>query len=173
MAAALAAAAPFLTVASGVVSAVGAIMGGQQQAAALEAQAQADRANAEQQRINAGQALNQSEAEAQRTENQARRRAAAAFTQAAGSGIDPQSGSPLDLMADIAAEGALDVQIQRWKGRNQAAAYQAQAAGFERQAGFAQQSAGEAATGGFIRAGTSILGGLAQYGTMRTRMGVP
>lgn len=171
MATALIAAAPYLLAASTAVSTISAVMGGQQQAAALNQQAEADRRNAEQQRINAGVSLNTAEAEAARTEGQTRRRVAAGFNQAAGSGVDPGFGSPLDLLGDIAAEGALDTAIQRWKGRSGANAQLAQAGAFDIQAGYADSAASAASTAGFIRGGTTLLGGLAQSGDMLTRIG--
>jgi hypothetical protein len=173
MAAALIAAAPYLMAASAGISAISAITGGQQQQAAYEAQAAADRRNADQSRINAGVALNQAEAEAARTEAETRRRVAGGFNSAAASGVDPGFGSPLDVLGDIAAEGALDTQIQRWKGRAGARAQLAQADGFEQSALFAQDAGSAAATSGFIRAGTTLLGGLAQYGSMNLSATTP
>jgi len=167
MAQALILAAPYLTALGAGVSAISAITGGNQQAAAMEQQAAADRRNAEQQRINAGVQLNQAEAEAARTEAGTRRRVASGFNQAAASGVDPGYGSPLDLLGDIAAEGALDTQIQRWKGRAGATAQLAQAGAFEQSALFADDAADQARTSGFIRAGTTLLGSAAQYGAMR------
>lgn len=164
-------AAPYLAAASAGFSVVSSIMGGQQQAAAYEAQAAADRSNAEQSRVNAAVQLNQSEAEAARTEAATRRRVASGFNLAAATGADTSYGSPLDVLGDIAAEGALDTQIQRWKGRAAGNQALSQAAGFERSAAMADAAADQASTSGFIRAGTTLLGGLAQYGTMRTRMG--
>lgn len=168
MAAALLAAAPYLTAASAGISAISAIAGGQQQQAAANAQAGAERRNAEQARINAAVQMNQAEAEAARTEGTTRRRVAAGFNAAAASGVDPGFGSPLDVLGDIAAEGALDTQIQRWRGRAAGQAQLAQAGAFEQSALFAEQAGSAAATGGMIRAGTTLLGGLAQYGRMRT-----
>jgi hypothetical protein len=169
MAAALLAAAPYLAAASAGVSVISSIMGGQQQQQALEAQAEGERRNAEQARINAAVQMNSAEAEAARGEAQTRRRVASGFNAAAASGVDPGFGSPLDVMGDIAAEGALDTQIQRWKGQAAGNAQLAQAASFDRSAGFTDDAAGQAGTAGFIRAGTSLLGGLAQYGNANLR----
>jgi hypothetical protein len=163
--------APYIAAASGAVSAISAISGGMQQSAALEQQAAADRRNADQARVNAGVALNTAEAEAARTEQQTRRRVATGLNQAAGSGVDPFYGSPLDVLADMSAEGALDKEIIRWKGRNAANAQLGQAGNFETQAGYADQAADDATSAGFVRAGTTVLGAAANYGTMRLRMG--
>ncbi|MFN0183036.1 MAG: hypothetical protein ACKVQR_04370 [Aquabacterium sp.] len=163
--------APYLAAASAGISAVSSIMGGFQQSNAAEAQAAADRRNAAQSRVNAGVALNASEAEAQRSEQQTRRRAASAANQLGASGVDPGFGSPLDVLADISAEGALDTQIQRWKGTNSARGYLDQGQQYDTQAAVAQDKAGDYITGGFISAGTSLLGGAARYGSMQMRMG--
>ena len=169
----LIAAAPYLLAGSTVLSTVGAIMGGQQQSAALRRQADADAANAAQSRANAAAQLNQSEAEVQRTQQQTRRRVASGFNTAGASGVDPSFGSPLDVMGDVAAEGALDAAIQRWKGKAAADGQLAQAGNFDRAAANDSAAAGQAGTAGFIRAGTSLLGGLAQYGTAQLRMRGP
>lgn len=160
-------------VASTLLSAGSSIVGGMQQNAAADRQAEADRSNAEQSRINAGVALNASEAEAARTQQATRRRVATAANQAGASGIDPGFGSPLDVMADISAEGALDAQIQRWKGSNQGRSYLAQASGYEQRANAAEAAGSDAFTGGLIRAGTTVLGGAARYGQMQMRMSNP
>jgi dihydroxyacetone kinase len=171
MATALIAAAPYLLAASTAVSTISAVMGGQQQQAAMNQQAAAERANAEQARINAGVQMNSAEAEAARSDATTRRRVAAGFNQAAASGVEAGYGSPLDLLGDIAAEGALDTQIQRWKGRAAGQAQLSQAGAFERQATYAEAAGSAAATAGWIRGGSTLLGGLARYGTMQTRMG--
>jgi len=166
---ALIAAAPYLLAASAGISAIGAISGGQQQQAAFNQQAAADRSNADQARVNAAVQLNTAEAEAARTEGTTRRRVATAFNQAGASGVDAASGSPLDVLGDIAAEGALDTQIQRWKGRAGANAQLGQARSFEAQAGFAEQAGSAAATAGYISAGSTLLGGLSNYATIKAR----
>jgi hypothetical protein len=162
-------AAPYIAAAGTAVSAIASLQGSQQQSAALTQQAAVNPANAEQARANAGIAANAGEAETARTEADARRRSAAAFNSAAASGVDPGFGSPLDLMADMAAEGALDVQIQRWKSRQQAQGYMVQASNFEAQARGNRGAAADVAAAGPIRAGTTLLGGLAQFATIGAR----
>jgi len=164
-------AAPYLMAASAGISAISAISSGQQQSAAMQAQGEADRANAAQARVNAAVQLNQSEAEAVRTEASTRRRVASGFNLAAATGGDAGYGSPLDVLGDIAAEGALDIQIQRWKGRAAGNQALAQAGGFDRSADQAAAAGDQAATAGFVRAGTTLLGGLGQYGSTRVRAG--
>lgn len=166
-------AAPYLMAASAGISAISAITGGMQQQAALERQADADRRNAEQARINAAAQMNQAEAEVQRGEGETRRRTASAFNLAGASGGDPSYGSPLDLMGDIAAEGALDAQIKRYKGRAAGNAALAQAGALETQAGFSDSAASAAGTAGFVRAGGTLLSGLGSYGTAQQRIRGP
>jgi hypothetical protein len=141
------------TIGSGLISAFGAIQSGNAQQDALNA-------NAATSRVNAGTALATSEAEAARGQDRARRTVAGIANQGAASGIDISSGSPLDVMADAAAQGALDTEIQRWKGRSQSSAYMAQAGQQDRQAG-------DAGTAGYVGAGTALLSTAARYATAR------
>lgn len=163
-------AAPYLMAASAGISAISAVMGGQQRSAAFQAQAAADERNADQARVNAAVQMNQAEAEAARTDAATRRRSAAAYNLSAASGGDPSYGSPLDLMADIAAEGALDSQIQRWKGTLAAQGMLAQANGLDAQAGFNRNAGDAAATAGFIQGGASLLNAGASYGMANLRL---
>lgn len=128
---------------SGVVGAVGSIQAGNAQSAALER-------NAEVGKVNAGSQLAQSEAEAARQQTANQRRIATATNAAAGSGVDVGSGSPLDVMGDLAAEGALDEQITRWKGRRAADAYRQQSTNDS-------AAADQASTAGYLNAGTTLL----------------
>lgn len=167
----LIAAAPYIAIASSGLSAIQGYMSSQRQSAALSYQAQTERTAAEQARINAAAALSSGEADVARSENDVRRRVAAGFNQAAGAGVDPGFGSPLDLMADIATEGALDVQIKRYKARAQAQNYLQQGQNFDARAAASDQASSEAAGAGLWRAGTTLLGGVADYGRLRLRMG--
>ena len=106
--------------------------------------------NAATARVNAGAALNAAEAETARTERTTQRKLAMGETAMAGNGIDFTSGSPLDVMGDMAAEGALDAQITRWRGGQAAAGYLTQADQMQQQ--------GQAAkTAGIVGAGTGLL----------------
>lgn len=117
-----------------------------------QAAAQTADANAATARVNAGMQLNAAEAEAARIERTTQRRVATARNEFGATGIDTSSGSPLDVMGDMAAEGALDKQIARWRGSTQAAGSQTVAA---------QQDAarGNAMLAGTLGATTSILTG--------------
>lgn len=143
IAGALASAAPYLTLGSGIVGATAAIASGEAQQAALDR-------NAAIERINAGSALAQAEGTVAQQQDQARRRVASATAAAAGDGTDIASGSPLDVMANISAESALDSEITRWKG--------AQASGADlTQASTDIYAGSQAATAGYLTAGTTLL----------------
>lgn len=106
--------------------------------------------NAETAKVNAGSAMNTAEAETARLERGTQRKLATAETAMAGNGVDIASGSPLDVMGDMAAEGALDAQIARWRGGQTAAGYLTQAD--------QQRQQGQAArTAGYVGAGTGLL----------------
>jgi hypothetical protein len=145
-----------LAVASTAVSAASAVSAGQQQAAMANH-------NADIQRVSAGTALASSEADAARIQDRTRRTLATGVNNQAGSGVDPTTGSPLDVMSDMAAQGSLDSQIAEWKGRQGAA-------GLEDQAGVSRLQAGQAATAGYMQAGSTLLGGAARAGSMYTSM---
>lgn len=149
-------AAPYLAIGGSVLSAVGSIQGANAQADALEQNAQVAR-------VNAGSALAQSEAEAARRERENRRRIATAVNAGAANGVDIGSGSLVDIAADLAAEGALDEEIARYRGRTQANAYLTQGAQQKAQAGQVR-AAGYAGAGatlltGFGRAASGFGGG--------------
>ncbi|MDR3418696.1 MAG: hypothetical protein P4L83_21190 [Nevskia sp.] len=108
-------------------------------------------------RRNAGAALSSGEAEAARTERNTRRQLATAENTFGAAGIDPGSGSALDAQADMAAEGSLDSQIQRWRGRQQANSYLDQANVYSMQAG-------SAPIAGAMTGAATLIGGAAKAG---------
>lgn len=146
-------AAPYVAVGATLLGAASSISAGNQQSAALQENAQVSRANA-------GTALATAEADTARQQRESQRRLATAANTAAGTGVDISSGSPLDLMTNLAAEGALDEQITRWKGVTQANAYLTQAQQQQRQAGQVRDA-------GYMQAGTTLLTGLARATSTR------
>lgn len=132
-----------ISAASGILGAVGSLQAGSAQSAALERNAEIDRQNA-------AQAMTAAEADVARQQDADRRRRATAFNAAAGSGVDPTGGSPLELMADMAAQGALDQEITRWRGRTRADAYLTQA-------GNDLAAADQASTASYLSAGSTLL----------------
>jgi hypothetical protein len=138
-----------LTGLSAAVGALGAISSGRQQAAANRYNAQVAEQNAE-------RAVLTSEAEAAREGDRNRRRLATSANAFGASGLD-MTGTPLDVMADLASEAALDEQIIRWRGRTQAARFQSQAAQD-------RAAAQRATTAGFGQAGATLLTAGARLG---------
>lgn len=128
------------------------------------AQADADRRNQAVARINAGTQLATSEADTARIQRLNQHRIATAENTAAGSGFQISSGSNMDIMADLAAEGSLDAEITRWKGRVAANSYLQQG---ENDAIAADQ----AERAGWIGAGTTLLNaGARYYGATKAKM---
>jgi len=142
----LAGAAPYLAAGSAVLGAVGAVQSGQQQAAAM-------RYNASVTQNNAFTAERDANAEAARLGDQNRRRMATATAAQGASGADLSSGSPLDVLADLAGEARLDEEILRWRGRTQGQSLRASAA-------FERTQAPAASRAGYASGATTLLGGL-------------
>lgn len=138
-----------LTGLSALVGAAGSIASGRQQAAA-------NRYNAQVADQNAQRAILTSEAEAARSGDQNRRRLASSVNAYGASGVALE-GTPLDVMADLAAEAALDEQIIRWRGRTQQA-------GFQSQAAQDRAAARRATMAGYGQAGATLLTAGARLG---------
>jgi hypothetical protein len=138
-----------LTGASALVGAAGAISSGRQQAAA-------NRYNAQVAEANADRAVLTSEAEAAREGDRNRRRLATSANAFGASGLALE-GTPLDVMADLASEAALDEQIIRWRGRTQAQ-------GLRTQAAQDRAAAQRATTAGYGQAGATLLTAGARLG---------
>lgn len=150
---------PYLTLASAGISALGSVASGQQQAAALRANQYGDQ-------VNAGMALESSAAQEQRQQIAARQTVAGAANTYGASGVDPTNGSPLDVLAEQAGQGALNSEITRWQGQTQANSYLYGAS----QAGY---QADQAADAGALTAGTTLLTSGARYATsLLPRQGV-
>lgn len=155
----LTSAAPFISAGSGLLSAVGSVSAGNAQAAALQRNAQVGQ-------INAGASLATSEADAQRLQIRSERAVATGENQSGSSGVDLSTGSPLDVMADAAAQGALDSEISRWRGQTQANAYLTGAQNTAAQASQVQAA-------GAIQGATTLLTSGARYaaGRLPSQMG--
>ena len=139
-----------LTGLSALVGAAGAISSGRQQAAANRYNAQVAEQNAE-------RAVLTSEAEAAREGDRNRRRLASSANAFGASGLALE-GTPLDVMADLASEAALDEQIIRWRGRTQAQ-------GLRTQAAQDRAAASRATTAGYAQAGATLLTAGARLGS--------
>jgi hypothetical protein len=143
--------APYLSVASAGIGALSNIASGNAQSAALQAQASTDQ-------INAGTALTTAAASMQRNQIRAEQTVATTANTYGGDGINSGTGSPLNVMASQAAQGALDSEIIRWQGGQQASADLNAAT----QANYA---ASQASTAGLVNAGTTLLTAGARYAT--------
>jgi hypothetical protein len=129
--------------------------------AVSQASAQEDIANANEAaaKRNAGAALASGEADAARQTRNTQRQLASAENTLGAAGIDPSSGSALDVQADMAAEGSLDSQIARWKGQQAARGYLDQANVYSIQGS-------NASTAGGLTAASTLLGGAAKTAWM-------
>lgn len=141
-----ASAAPYVAAGSAILGAAGSIQSGRAQAAALNY-------NAATQEANAFAAERDSNAEAARLRDQNRRRLATAANAQGATGADMASGSPLDVFADLAGEARLDEEIIRWRGRSAGSSLRQDAA-------LTRVQASQAKSAGYMRAATSLLGGL-------------
>lgn len=131
------------TVAAAGVSAVGSIMQG-------NAQARADNYNAEVEKQNADSARAAAAAQAQQTERDNARKMGQITAAYGASGIDPNQGSPLDVMADMADEGELSKRLVLYQGE-----VDARAAG--QRATLDTMQGKSAQTAGYISAGSTLL----------------
>lgn len=158
----LAAAAPYLTVGSAVVSAFGAIASGDQASQNADAQAAAANYNATVQRQQADQALAVANADEERQRRAGRavlgqQRAAIAES---GGGF---GGSAFDIMSDSATAAELDALNIRYQGQLQSRGFRAQAGLSDYEAAMARSNARQARIGGYIGAGAALLSGAARY----------
>ena len=94
-------------------------------------------------------------AEADRQNLQSRKLIASGVAAASASGIDPNSGSPLEVMADLAGQAKLDEELGRWQARERAK-------GYANQATIDTYTGREAARAGTINAGSSLLQGMSR-----------
>ena len=96
-----------------------------------------------------------------------RRKRASATAAFGASGADVNLGSPVDVMADLAGQAALDEEIARWRGRKQATAFRNDAAAKrwegEQAASAAQARAGTMLLTGFGRISGGFGGGATSY----------
>lgn len=131
------------------VSAIGSIVGGQRQATA-------DRYNADLASTEATIARQQSVAEATQVQQNARRQIGAAITAAGASGVDPNQGSPVNVVSDLAQQGELSRQLALYRGSLRGISLDSKAA-------MLRYNAGQAEDGGVLTAGTTFLTGYAKY----------
>lgn len=127
------------------VSAVGSIRAGNDQAAASKYNALVEDQNAVAARQQAGAA-------AEQKDNEVTRRLADARAAFAASGVDPNSGTPLDVMADSASQGELSKRLLLYQG-------DLTARGLGSQANLDRITGKNAQTAGYISAAGTLLTG--------------
>lgn len=158
----MAAAIPFLTIASTAFTAVGAIQSANAQAAAYESQAAADDYNAEVADQNARIARQQAGAREDAQRRRARKilgQQRAAIAQS-GTGL---GGSNRALAEQSALEAELDALNIRYEGELQARGQKAQAGLDRYSARSSRSNASRAKQSGFMNAGAAVLGGVGDY----------
>jgi hypothetical protein len=143
--------------ASAAATAAGTIMAGQQEQQQANLQAQAQEFNAAEQRTQAGLQMGAADAEAARMGDANRRRLASAANAVGATGAQTGTGTPLDLMADLAAEASLDEEIIRWRGTQAGTASLRQARITDWQATGTRQQGRVARDAAYLKAGTDLL----------------
>ena len=132
--------------ASAVAGVAGAIQQGQAAKQTANYNAQVSRNNA----IGTEQAA---AAESDRKSLETRHLLASGVAAAGASGVDPNSGSPLEVVADLAGQAKLDEELARWQARERAK-------GFGNQAALDTYTGRAATRAGTINAGASLLQGM-------------
>jgi len=169
-----------LTIAMAAFSALGEIQQGRAEAEAMRREAEASRIeagiareNAEQSRLDAVARREQQIADRELREQDAKRLMATQRARAAGGGL-ALSGSPLLLLSETASDlerdlGLLDVQATRDIDRflSEARSFDAQGTGLLRSADSLSRSAGRASSGGFLRGGAKLIGGVVRSGVIK------
>jgi hypothetical protein len=145
------------------VSAVGAIAGGQAQAAAADAQAQQDRNNAIIAQRNAQDAIDRGNAEEQSVQLRNRARLGMQKNVLSERNISVAGGSALDILGDTAMFGKLDALTTRNNAKREAIAYEAQSSNFSAQADINAMAADNYALAGGITAFSTALGGIGTF----------
>lgn len=125
------------------VSAVGSIRAGNDAAAAAKYNAQVENQNAEASR-------RQGMAEAEQKGSEVTRRMADARAAFAASGVNPNSGTPLEVMSDLATQGELSKKLITYQS-------ELSARGLSQQAQLDLVNAKNARTAGYLNAGSTVL----------------
>lgn len=149
----MAAALPFLVIASAAVSAVGAVRQAQAAEAASNYNAQLARQNAQ-----IAEAQGNAASEAQQRDSQ--RRLGAALAAYGASGVQTDTGSPTDVLADSARSAALDNATIKYNAK-------LRALGLQAQANLDEANATNSRTAGYINATSMLLSGAATAYGMR------
>lgn len=138
----------YAALAATVVSAYGQVQAG-------NAQKKAGEFNVAVEEQNAAQARSAASAQANQVDRDNRRKIAEAMAAYGASGVNPNQGSPLDVLSDLATEGELSKRIVIYQG-------EITARGNEQQGALDLMQGKAAQTAGYINAGATILGGAAK-----------
>lgn len=162
------------------ISVYGAMQTANAQSKAADAQAQQARNNA----ILAGRAADDATARgdiaAQQKANQTNQLLGQQRVGLAANGVDPNSGSALDLQSDVAGNGELDQLTIKSNAAREAAGYQAQGMNYSTQASIDEADSQNALSAGALKATSSLIGGAGsvasswyqfQYGTRQASPG--
>jgi hypothetical protein len=167
---------------SGIFNIVGDVLSGFSQQGAYDAQAQIARNNAIIARQNAGYAAQEGEAKGEQLGLRTRGRVAEIAARQAGSGLDPNSGSALDVRKSAGMLGALDALTARSQAAREAYGYQVRAQAEDVQSQMARKAAkiaplegGFNAIGSLLSTVSSLQGmyGDAQRQGLSTAAGLP
>lgn len=153
-----------LTAASGVIAAGGAIKQGQAQKAQANYQAAVERNNATIAGWQADDAAKRGQVEEQRQRLQVARIRGSQRAAYASSGVELTGGSPLDTLMDTAQLGELDALTIRSNAEREAYGYRTQQGNLAAQSALTRQAGRNAATAGYIGAGSALLGSAATAG---------
>lgn len=160
-----AAASPYLTAASAVVSTVGALSSAAATARSAKYNAGLAAENAQIANQNATMAGAAGEQQAALAEQKTRATVGAIKAGQAGSGVDVNTGSAVDVQSSAAALGETDAINIRANAARQAYGYQTQATGYTAQQQLDKATADNAGVAGDITAGATLLGGFGQAGS--------
>lgn len=128
-----------------------------------KAQSNAASYNAAVEANNATLARNAATAQATDVQYNAQRLLGTQKASAGAAGVDPNQGSPLDIMTDTAARTTLDALRVKYGG-------QVQSGNLLAQSSIDRYQAGQYETGGFLQGGSRILNGLSSYASARYGM---
>lgn len=165
-----------LAIASGVISsgfgAYGSIQKGNADAAQADSQAKAlqMQAAAEERRGNQERAIAQRNAEDEMIKTDKLRGRQRAVAAASGGGTD---GSAAEIEAETAREGALNSELELWKGEESARGREDQAALYVAEAKNTQRQGKQARKAGFVNAGSAVLGAVLDGAALRVKNSSP
>lgn len=160
----LAGAATAATLASGAIGAYGAIQSGQAQKKQARYQSAVERNNATIAGWQAEDATQRGQIEEQRQRLATARLRGAQRAGMAANGIEIDSGSPLDVLMDTASLGELDALTIRSNAEREAYGFRSQQGNLMAQSGLTTMAGRNAATAGYIGAGSTLLSTAATAG---------